>query len=458
MTHRPLLLVPALALFTGAAASAADAPGPNVIGTGTNVMEVGPGKIQGGGRSVYIQGLVDLDAIQQGNYTDGNNDRSDHRSEGWYRAELGTRISVDERVEVQVTIAGQGVMGNSRATNNTDVALGGVTNDPANGQSGNAVLDDAFVKLKDFLNYRELAVDAGRMPVSWNLRKDHAAFLYDSRADYGTVTSWDGIRASYNLDTVNITPYVYRLPDDSQLYGAVLDWEPAKSGDDRLFFTLSANLERNVTMRDGTLGDSLQTYYVGGDADLASFELFGEFAMQNGSQNNNVDFKGFAFSGGLDWHADRLVVGFQGDYFTGDKDPNDGENHAIINNWEGVSNTYIVESEKYGEQSRLLVGNLQAYKGKVELALDDKKRVRIKSVYGFYKTNETVAGASGNKFGQEADLHIAWDYTRNATITLLGGVFKPDDAYRAARTNATPTVTANDDLIYLIGANLLVKF
>jgi Alginate export len=211
-------------------------------------------------------------------------------------------------------------------------------------------------------------------------------------------------------------------------------------------------------MRDGSTGDSLQTYYVGGDADFASLELFGEFAMQNGSQNSDVDFKGFAFSGGIDWHADRLVLGFQGDYFTGDKDPNDGENRAFINNWEGVSDTYIVESEKYGEQSRLLVGNLQAYKGKVELALDDKKRVRIKSVYAYYKTNELVAGSAGKNFGQEADLHLAWDYTRNATITLLGGVFKPDDAYKAARNNSTPTVTANDDLIYLIGANLLVKF
>jgi len=457
MSHRPLLLVPALTLLAGASASAVDAPGPNVIGTGTNVMEVGPGKIQGGGRSVYIQGLVDLDAIQQGNYSDGDGDRSDHRSEGWYRAELGTRIAVDERVEVQVTIAGQGVMGNSRATNDGTV-YGGASNDPVNGQSGNTVLDDAFIKLKDFLNYRELAVDAGRMPVSWNLRKDHAAFLYDSRADYSTVTSWDGIRASYNLDTVNLTPYVYRLPDDSQLYGAVLDWEPAKAGDDRLFFSLSANLERNVAMRDGSVGDTLQTYYVGGDADLGSIELFGEFAMQDGSQTDDIDFKGFAFSGGIDWHAERMVLGFQGDYFTGDSDPLDDENNAFINNWEGLSDTYIVESEKYGEQSRLLTGNLQAYKGKVELALDDKKRVRIKSVYAFYKTSETVTGASGKNFGQEADLHLAWDYTRNATITLLGGVFKPDDAYKAARSNATPAVAASDDLIYLLGANLLVKF
>jgi hypothetical protein len=454
MTHRPLLLVPALALLATPSVMAVEAPGPGVIGTGTSVVELGPGKIQGGGRSVFIQGLVDLDYVNMGNYSDGNDDFGDHRSEGWYRAELGTRISVDERVEVQVTLAGQGVMGDSRPTSDGSLYPGGAGNGPVNGDSGNAVLDDAFIKLKDFLNYRELAVDAGRMPVSWNLRKDHAAFLFDSRANYPTVTSWDGLRASYNLDTIDITPYVYRLPDDSQLYGIALDWEPAKSGDDRLFFTVSANLERGVAV-DGVpdAGDSLETYYVGGDADLGSFELFGEFAMQRGDQDDDVDFNGFAFSAGVDWHADRIVLGFQTDYYTGDDNPADGDNDAFINNWEGVSDTYIVENEKYGELSRLISGNLQAYKGKLEIALDDKKRVRVKSIYAYYKTTETIAGAGGKNFGQEADLHLQWDYTRNATITLLTGLFKPDDAYLAVGG-----VNANDDLIFLFGGNLLVKF
>jgi Alginate export len=457
MTHRPLLLVPGLALIACTTATAADAPGPGVIGTGTSVVELGPGKIQGGGRSVFIQGLVDLDGIQQGNYRDGNDDVGDHRSEGWYRAELGTRISVDERVEVQVTLAGQGVMGDNRATSDGTLYPGGANNGPGtNGQSGNVVLDDAFIKLKDFLNYRELAIDAGRMPVSWNLRKDHAGFLYDSRANYPTITSWDGLRASYNLDTIDITPYVYRLPDDSQLYGITLDWEPAKSGDDRLFFTISANLERGVAV-DGVadVGDKLETYYVGGDADLGDFELFGEFALQRGNQDDNTDFNGFAFSAGVDWHADRIVLGFQGDYITGDNNPADDSNDAFINNWEGVSDTYIVENEKYGELSRLVSGNLQAYKGKFEIALDDKKRVRVKSIYAFYKNTEKLSGADGKNFGQEADLHLQWDYTRNATITLLAGLFKPDDGYQAS---SLAGASAGDDLIYLFGANLLVKF
>ena len=459
MMHRPLLLVPGLVLLINAAAMAADPVGPTSgLDPRGTMREFGPGKIQGSTRSVFLQGLVDLDAIQQGNYTDGNGDLSDHRSEGWYRAELGARIAVDERIEVQVSLAGQGIMGGNAPTDSGSIyGVTTTTNTPENGVSGNAVIDDAFVKLKDFLNYRELAIDAGRMPVSWNLRRDLAGFLYDSRADYRTITSWDGVRAAYNLDTINILPYVYRLPDNSQLYGLTLDWEPAKSGNDRVFFQGSANLERNVDLHNGTTGDSLQTYYVGGDADLGDFELFGEFAMQNGDESDTVKFKGFAFSGGIDWHLDKKVVmGFQGDYLTGDDNPNDDENNAFINNWEGVSDTSIVENEKYGELSRLLAGNLQAYKGKVEIALDDKKRVRVKAVYAFYKTDVAVGGSK--KFGQEGDIHLSWKYTPSATITLLGGMFKPDEAYKAARTAAPDNVNANTDLIYLMGANLLVEF
>jgi hypothetical protein len=453
-SYRPLLLVPALALIAGVSLPAAEIPAPEIVGTGSGVVDMSPGRIQGGGRSVFIQGLINLDAVQQGNYTDGNDDRSDHRSEGWYRTELGTRIKMDDRVEVQVTVAGQGVMGNSRATSDGSIYGNSTTNDPANGDSGNVVIDDAFIRLNDFLNYRELGVVAGRMMVSWNLRKDHSAFLYDSQANYPTVTSWDGLRATYNLDTVNISPYVYRLPDNSQLYGAALDWEPAKYGDDRLFFTLSANLERNVTL-GSTTGDSLQTYYVGADADLDSFELFGEFALQKGNETDDIKFKGWAFSGGIDWHADNFVLGLQVDYLTGDEDPSDNENNAFINNWEAVSDTYIVENEKYGELSRLLTGNLKAYKGKAEIALDDKKFVRVKSVFAVYQTQESL-GASGSKdFGQEVDLQLAWDYTRNATITLFGAIFKPDDGYEAVSPAGSD---AKDDPIYLMGANLNVRF
>lgn len=470
MASRSVLLAPTLVMLAGATvpALALDSQGPTpttppsaggggqqVLGPNGGMIEIGPGRAQGSGRVVYIQGLVDLDAIQQGNYFDGNSSHSDHRSEGWIRAELGSRVEVDERVEVAVTVAYQGIAGSNTPTAPAGTGATTVSNGPVNGSPGNAVIDDAFVKLKEFLGYRALTVEAGRMPVSWNLRKNHSAFLYDSHADNPTITSWDGVRAQYNYDTLDLTPYAFHMPDNSSLYGVMVDWEPDNAGNNRIFFSASANLERNILLKDGTLGDKLYTYYVGADADLSDFELYGEFAMQRGNQTSDVSFAGYGLSGGIDWHPDtQVVVGIQGDYLTGDNDPTDATNHAFINKWEGVSDCFIVENEKYGELSQLLDGNLTSGKAKFEYAFDEKKRVRFKTVYGNFRISKPVPG--GNRgFGQEVDLSLAWDYTHDATITLLGGGFKPGEGYVET---SKAGIDAGRDWIYVMAANLRVKF
>jgi hypothetical protein len=476
--HMPFirpLLVPSLALLAVSAAAADPTDvgaGGQLVGPGGTVIETRPGRLQGGGRQVFLQGLIDLDYLQQANYRDGNSNLSDRRNQAWLRAEMGTRIEVDNRVEVSLTVGYQGVAGSSQPTDNGSIYGGTTSNGPINGSAGNAVLDDAFVRLKQFLGYKELEVMAGRQPVAWSLRNDHPGFLYDSQANHATVTSWDGLRAAYNLDTIDISPYAFRLPDEdnidpaventhSTLYGVVVDWKPDNGGNNnqKLYFTASANLETDVLLLNGTArGKKLQTYYVGGDADLEYFELFGEFAMQRGDQDDDTKFRGYAFSGGIDWHADNsVVVGIQGDYLSGDDDATDATNHAFIANWEGMSDTFIVEHEKYGELSRLLDGNRVAGKAKVEYSLDDKKRVRVKAVYANYRIAKPAPGGS-NRFGQEADLSLAWDYTPNATITLIGAGFKPGDGYVEASNAATGTTNAETDWIYLLAANLLVRF
>lgn len=468
MASRLALMVPTLALLAGASAFAADLPTPSpvappspagggqqVVGPNGGAIDVGSGHPQGAGRVVYLQGLVDLDYIQQGNYFDGNSNNSDHRSEAWMRAELGAKIDVDERVQVDVSLAYQGVAGSNTPTAPAGTGANTVSNAPVNGTSGNAVVNEAFVMLKEFLGYKALAIEAGRMPVAFNLRNDHSAFLYDSRADNPTITSWDGARAQYNFDTLDIQPYAFRMPDDSSLFGLMVDWESDQAGNDKLFVTASANMERNIVLKDGTIGEKLYTYYVGADANLSEFELYGEFAMQRGAQGNGIGFGGYGGSGGIDWHPDvQVAMGIQGDYLSGDNDPSDQTNHAFINKWEGVSDCFIVENEKYGELSKLLDGNLVGLKAKFEYAFDDHKRVRFKTVYGNYRMAKTVAGVD-RAFGQEIDMSLAWDYTHDATITLLGGGFKPSDGYTAV---SLAGAAAGRDWIYVAAANLRVKF
>jgi hypothetical protein len=487
MPPRFAVLVPTLLLCAGIPAWAVDSgnapqptpapnPGgntPSVLGPNGAQTEVAPGKPQSAGRVVYIQGLVDLDYLQLGRYTSGNSAVSDHRAEEWIRAELGTRIVVDERVEVSVALAYQGVSGTDSPTSPANFAANNAdtSNAPPGGSSGNAVVNDAFVKLKEFLNNRNLTVEAGRMPVQWSLRKDHAAFLYDSHANNPTITSWDGARAQYNWDQLDFTPYAFRMPDDSSLLGLMVDWTPENVGNDRLFITGSANMERNIQLNTNNgnvlvgspppvpvIGSKLYTYYVGIDADLTDMELFGEFAMQRGTQNGNTTFGGYGASGGVDWHVDTTaVLGLQVDYLSGDTSDNNAAgvpnstNHAFINKWSGVSDTLIVENAKYGRLANLVQGDLEALKAKFEYALDDRKRVRVKMIYADYRLAKPVGSRD---FGQEADLIFSWDYTTNATINLLLGGFKPGTGYTEVSLSPTP----GSDWIYLGAVNLLVKF
>jgi hypothetical protein len=468
--------VPVFALDNTVTTPASPTGQPQVIGPNGGTIEVNPGSPQNAGRVVYIQGLVDLDYLQLANYSGGNNSVPDHRDEEWIRAELGARVEVDDRVEVAISVAYQGVSGTNTPTAPAGTAANNdvTSNGPTNGMSGNAVVNDAYVKLKEFLGTRALTVEAGRMPVSWNLRKDHAAFLYDSNANDPTITSWDGLRAQYNYDTINFTPYAFRMPDDSSLFGVIVDWEPTgNAGSDRLFFTGSANLERNIVLNTNygdtpdsvnppnpVIGSKLYTYYVGVDADLSDFELFGEFAMERGQQDANTSFAGFGASGGIDWHLDtQVVAGLQLDFLSGDNNDNNSAqnpntvNHSFINKWSGMSDTLIVENPKYGRLANLVEGNLEAFKAKLEYGLDEKKQIRLKLIYGYYRMEQAELGGDRG-FGQEADLVLSWDYTTDATISLQGGGFKPGSGYDALALSNDP----GRSLIYVIGANLLVKF
>lgn len=457
----PFALVASLASLTAwSAASAADtdsAPG-----------EVSPGPRFGvtQQRQVVIKGLLDFDVLSRGQYLSGNRDTSDHYGAGNIRAEFGTGVKLDERVKVNITLAYEADAGDNTAD----------SSDPTK-RSGFAVVDDAFVEFKEFLGFESFGLIVGRMPVAWNLRDNHGAFLYDSSADHPRVTSWDGARATWNVtEGIDITPFAYSVPGASTLLGLGGDWKPASSGDSRTFITGLVTYERKVPMRfidptlqkdstvvlsDGTPGDNLVTYSGGFDTQLGTVDLFAEGAVQRGSQNGDIDYGGWGGYAGLDWHAyapQALVLGVQADHTSGNKGAvTSGTNHSFINNWEGVSDTLIVENEQYGELSKLLSGanalGLEAFKLKAGVAFDDRNKVRLQAIYAYYRTSEDTSGG-GSVFGQEGDLTLSWQYTYNTTIKLFGGVFLPGGAYR----EVAPLQPAGTDMIYATGLNLTVVF
>jgi hypothetical protein len=447
-----------------ALAAAADAPAPG------EAREFTPGKGMGlgQGRTVVIRGKLDLDVVNQGGYTAGNREVSDHNGGGIGRAELGAKIKPDETSAVVVGVAWQGDLGQT----------------PDNGTNkGYAVVNEAYADLRDVLGFESFGIKGGRMPVTWNLRPGHGAWLLDSTANHPTITSWDGGQMSFTgLEDFQINPLVYAMPDAGTLFGAEANWEPAFAGSNRVFITGMATWE-NKTPREQvdplTSGDSIlrytklrpfddvNTYSLGVTATLGQFELFAEGATQRGKQDDWVDLGGRAMYAGVEWKiaSPRITLGAQVVHQSGQDDYSayNTNNGAFIAPWEGTRDLYIMEDEKYGELTRTLQGT-QAYgqralKLNAGWVLDERNRFALDGAYGFYRTAVTVTNlprgvTATQDFGQEFDLTFSYNYNFNTTLRLLGGIFLPKEGYTATAPNAF----AGDDYLYLMAGNVRVTF
>jgi hypothetical protein len=470
-THPRLCLLPLALLGSAGTLVAQDLgtspAGPDAQGESSGT-ENPPGQRFGvnATNQVQLQGSIDLDALIQNNYTDGNDHNSDHRGYGLLRAGLGTKVKIDERVTAVLSVGYYNALGGTApATLSPDSYPDDLEPTQRRGD-GQAVINEAYMQLNQFFSFTQLEVDAGRMPVSWYLREGHGAFLYDSKAYDPAVTSWDGARAAYDVDSFTFRPYSYHLPDASTLYGAILDWEPPRSGSNRAFITTSVDLERNVVLRpvasDPTpsLGSRLLTYYGGAEFSFDEFDLYGEFATQRGESANGESFDGWGGNLGVEWRANlhggqQFILGFKGDYLSGDESPNDGRDHAFINNWSGVDDTYIVESPKYGQLSHYLQGDLEDLKATVGMSFDDHNRIRLSSTYAYFRIPRPLPGAASG-FGQEGDLTLTWQYTYDTTFNVFAACFKPQSGFDAVAP-AGPALVATD-LVTLLGVNLRTRF
>lgn len=450
-------VVPSLALLAAGlgAAAAEDAPfdgNPNpapVSPTAGGALPAGPSPLAPGraslfspasDRQVFIQGLLDVDYLTTNNYTDGDDDNSDSESFAQIRGELGARVELDERIEVKFTVA----------------------YDDHAGEGETAFVDDAYAVLKELFNQPNLSLKIGRQPVSWNLRTDYGAFVYDSRANDPDITSWDGGRFQWGIETLVFTGYGYALPDDSELYGLTLDWQPEQGRDSGLFLTLSANWQRDsIDQTTLQIGQDLYTYYGGIEAKTTDgLDSWFEGALQTGNAGGSREYGGYAASGGLDFHlrtAVPLVLGVQGDWLRGDSNAGDKKVSAFQNTWEGQQDTLIVEHERYGELSddtQIAGTGLRAAKLKGEVAFDPTGRYKLKALYAYYLLDEDRGG--DDTFGQEIDLVFNWQYNAagNAVISLMTAVFLPDDGYEAI----APVQPAKTDPIFMAAANLQVSF
>jgi hypothetical protein len=476
--------VTALLVLAAAGAVAGEAPGEPRLGpvgpasgptggpgggpTGAPISELSPGRTAlGAGRQVIVQGQLDLDVLQRDNYTDSDTDLSDHRGYGQMRAELGLKLKLDERATVAIGFGYKADMGDYGTTNQRPGAVNpGPDGSQVKSDQAQVVMKDAYVNLKEFLGFEEMGVIVGRMPVSWNLVSERGAFLFDSRSDDPVIGSWDGVRASYSgFDALVISPWVYRLPEASTLLGLTIDWKPATAGGDKVFITGSIVEQLEPVVGSTRNGDNLRTYAVGFDWRIGEVGLWGEGAAQTGDAANGGEFEGYGGELGFDWQFSQYGKGrFQviGGYMTGDDTATTDSYEGFVNSWETIGDTLIVENEKYGELSRLVIGNLQSLKVRWGVGFDERDRVRIDLTGAHYRLSEPVQAGGSTDFANELDVALRWQYTTNAQIRLFAAGLVGGDglkqAQEAAAVAAGKTLTAGDDAIWLAGANLNVSF
>lgn len=432
-------LVPSLALLSIASVLPA-----------VEMATLGGGGNSGRASDQYLQGSVLFEWAKQDNYAGDK----EARDQMWLRAELGTKIELEDRMELNIVFAYDAEMG--------DTTFSGTPGD----NQGQVVLDEGSILFKDFLR-PELDVRFGRQPVNWNLRAGFGAFLYDSRANRPDVLSWDGIVANLDIDTLILRPYFYNLDEnnestgitpangndraDNSLYGIIIDYEPQHEGDSNIFVTINFSWEKNVIVdaATNTLGNNLATYYIGTEMKMPSgWDIYGEFARQEGTLDATTDFTGYAYSVGFNFYPNQgLLFGVQYDFQTGDDASNDYT--GFVAPHEGVSDLLIFEHERYGELSEQMVGNLKATKARFEWALTADERVMMKFIAASYEL-ETATGSNSSKLGKEFDIIIDWEYDNRTTLKFFGAFFEPGKGYE--------DMTGNSNTIQLLGASVEVLF
>lgn len=317
-------------------------------GNGEDYVFVNPGVYQGieeiteVGDQLFIGGfLIDQDTYRLTLLArDAQTYYEDRVSQMWLRARLGAKVELGDSIETEIGLVFDGEGGDRAHLGASGSVAGGI------------YLNDASILFKRFI-LPELHLRVGRQPVSWNLRRDYGAFLYDSRADNPAVTSWDGLRGFYQFDTFTFSPYVFSLDEsreerslqvagdgtvggtsnskDNWLLGLQVDWQPEVLGNRRYFVTAGASVEKNAPIRDANpltgspaiSARSVISYYVGVEAEIGwGVTLYGEGAFQDGDFDAQRDVRAVGFSLGAEWDVGGLnqaVLGVQYDYASGDK-------------------------------------------------------------------------------------------------------------------------------------------
>ena len=479
MRHRPVCLLAATLVTLAAGEPTPTQPPPGPGGDGGRVLPaptIGGGTAMTGGgvlglnnelmtsrgfnvpgRQVKLSGFVDAIASRRYNATDADANAGDARTFSPLRAHLGFELTADPDVVVGFAIGWHARAGGRAA----DGDHGLVENGPgaSDGNAAAVVVQRADIRLQSFLGFDSTSFQVGRSAVATAVspsgRRRSCSLLFDSRADDRDAAAWDGatIRNS-SFETVTLQASVWQLPDQSRLWSARFEWQPATPGDDRWAIAGAWSRQTDLPLPGNRMAEALDSYYLGATWNWGVSELWAEGAVQRGDLVGGAAINAYGLSAGIDWQwsvPQRLSLGLGADLFSGDDPGSDWT--AFSNPHETIADTLLFEDEAHGELLRGQTRGVRAFKLRLGYAFDEKDQVGIDLVLADYQQIET-AGNGSRDLGRELDLSLIWKLRPNTTLRLFTGAVEPG----AGLVDRLVPGSSADDLIFLVGGGLSAAF
>ncbi len=351
-------------------------------------------------------------------------------------------------------------------------------------------LDLAYVVMKNFL-YDPLTLTVGRQ----NLRFGRGLIVGDPDTDNATATgvglsgladdlslrkSFDAIRATLDFSPL-VVDIVYAkvsensgtdVDNDVNLYGINANYQLSdRTTIEGYFFAKDKDQTAgSMPSASGLLGDKKNKVYtlgLRGETSVLSddkLQLYGEYAYQFGDRidtaNHALHVKAWALQLGADYlfkNNYNAKLGICYTYLSGDGDANDNDYEA----WNPM-----FEDQRVGEIANILFDNSNVQGIKVSGSLQPREDITLAADYYYLRLAEKLSGptytpsspiASDNKYainsdkkelGSELDVSMAYDYTEDVQLKLIGGWFFPGDFFDGS----------NDNTAYSLRASLKVEF
>lgn len=409
-------------------------------------------KVSGDITARYI-GRSNLDLTKNNEIVYGTtNLRGD--SENFFMSTVGVNVGADLTDNVSTTV---------RLVSQRDWGRDGASSSDIN-------LDLGYVTLKEML-YAPLTVSIGRQDLWYGkglivgsaLLTGAAAIDPDSSIsadEFSDLVAFDAIKATLDYNPLTIDLLYSKVSrsgtntaDDIDLYGVNAGYK---------FNQWDAEAEAYYFRKQDRTGSGAGTRYpvnvvdtIGGRGSLVPIEnlnLFGEIAYQFGkyaatTATTQTDRAAWAVNAGADYTFKKVTwepkLGFEYVFYSGEEATATGDYNAWDAMYRGKFDSLIREfsTSFYGTTDGSdAAGTSNQHQFLISGIVKPLDSLTAKVTWDIVRAEETYVAGRSKDIGDEVDLRLTYDYTKDVQFDLLAGWFVPGDYYQSPNDSTATAV------------------